>query len=273
MLRTLTKGPFQQGLTVLYVVVGAAVILNAVAILWLAARGPAVHVAIGVILLQLMFVTLVASRVLARVNDLDAAIQLQSSLDRWGWASHDVITDGAAASASFQWLLAKVLRTWRPQSILELGTGQTTHLLAAYQRANGARIRSLEEDRDWVARVSVPFVEHAPRVAVPIDGRGTTDWYDAEVTGTYDLVLVDGPVNSSNDKYPRAGIVPHLPTILAPSFIVIFDDTEREGEQRTVEFCAQTLNAASIRFVSFEVYGVKHQSVFCSPDLSWLRSI
>jgi hypothetical protein len=64
-----------------------------------------------------------------------------------------------------------------------------------------------------------------------------------------------------------------MPSVLAPSFVIVFDDAERHGESMTVNAMDAVLRASGIRFVRFSRYGIKTQVVFCSEDYTFLRSI
>lgn len=224
---------------------------------------------------------LLVGRLSAKLNDTRAQTMLQGWTAERGWRIRDFFLDGASADASLCLLLAKNL-SLRPRRILELGSGQTTKLLWNYCRDEPeAEAVSLEHNEAWsrvldqYLRPAVP--NHVVRVA-PLERRTwsgpggtdiTTQWYGVEDLGEgYDLVLIDGPNGSR--RYSRAGIVPHLPRLLAPSFVIIVDDAERYGEIMTLGLIETVLRSAGRRFVRWEANGLKRQVMFATHDRGFL---
>ena len=195
-------------------------------------------------------------RTLGRLNDLNALVSLHFTLIRLGWSPPAFFTDGAAANPTLQLMLLKALLFTAPQSILELGSGQSTKILSCYHRDNpGSYILTLEEDEGF-AKVMRPLVSHDYRHV------SFSRWYDVELTRQFDLILVDGP----SDVPKRMGLLDHLPRILAPSFILVIDDTDQRATVPMVRSCGRLLPP----HISFRVRGWKEQTVFCSPDHRFL---
>jgi hypothetical protein len=108
----------------------------------------------------------------------------------------------------------------------------------------------------------------------------TTLWYRdvPELHGNrFDYILVDGPdhgtLGTEHTSFSRSGILHYMPAILAPSFVVVFDDAERYGEIMTVKALEDILEESEIRYVRFAINGIKTQIVVCSPDYSFLEAI
>ena len=247
----------------------------------------AVATASVLVLLNLVIVLLNFLR--AKLNDTQNAISLEAGLSRAGYDPVDFFTDGSAANPSLQLLHLKILRICRPQRVLELGSGQTTKLLSCYARENSsAYILSLEQDESWVKILKEHVAHdyrHVPLQSTQFVCKGSdlslaTMWYHdlPELReGQFDYVLVDGPdmgaIATGRTTYARSGILQHMPAILSPSFVVVFDDAERYGEIMTVNAFEDILKANKIRYVRFAVHGVKTQEVFCSRDRSYLRFV
>lgn len=237
---------------------------------------------IGMSVLQFVYLT----RTNAKLNDLHYELTMSRELSSKKMALHGFYNDGAAANPSLVLHLMKVLELCRPRRILELGSGQTTRLLAAYHHEHpGTYILTLEHDEQW-HRTLTPTItiddrchdfRHAPlsntAFSMPFVKREIrTEWYsgvDAINEKTFELIIVDGP--NGADCYSRSGILRHLPQILAPSFVLMFDDAERPGEIMTIDLVRQVLERGGREYFSFEVNGVKRQVIFCSPDLGFLR--
>jgi hypothetical protein len=241
----------------------------------------------ALVLLALLVVLVVTLR--AAVNDVGYSVSLDGGLRRAGYEPRDFFTDAAAANPSFQLLNLKVLSFCRPERVLELGSGQTTKLLSCYHRQNpSAYVLTLEQDAGWVRQLA-PHVGHDYRhvevepkefVCAGTGLRLSTKWYKdvPELRQhKFNFILVDGPDHGGPGTdfvpYSRCGILEHMPAILAPSFVVIFDDAERHGELLTIDALDAILRAAGVPFVRFTRNGIKTQCVFCSKDYQFLRSV
>jgi hypothetical protein len=226
--------------------------------------GLAVAIVYGLLLLTLAVSLFSSTR--AKLNDVHDAITLESGLRRAGYAPDDFFTDQAAANPSLQLLHFKILRLLKPKRVLELGSGQTTKLLSCYKLQNpDSYVLSIEQDGQW-------FRQFGPKLA--------TTWYKdlPEFHGKpFDYLLVDGPdhggLGTDYTPYARSGLLDYVPSILAPAFIVVFDDAERYGESMTINAMAAILRAHSIPFIRFTRQGVKTQVVLCSTEFAFLRSI
>jgi hypothetical protein len=194
-----------------------------------------------------------------------------------------------------QLLLVKVLAFCQPLSILELGSGQTTKLLANYGRQFPlTQVLTLEQNAQWHERlqnsVELP-ANHSYRLAplalkqvtIPSLGRRIeTEWYsgtdvEAEVSvRRFDLVIVDGPDHGqpgmSCVPFSRSGVLALLPASLSESFVLIVDDVDRYGELMTVRLIEDLFRVSGRSAIRFDVHGTKTQVVFCSPDRAFLQS-
>jgi hypothetical protein len=132
----LIRGPLQIAQVVL--LAGFIVICVVCSIVLFIPELTRIALLLGVAYISLLLtaVVLFCSRLLAKLNDLRYLLSLESGLSRSGYLVNDFFTEGAAGNPSLQLLLLKCLRFCKPQRILELGSGQTTKLLACYHRAN-----------------------------------------------------------------------------------------------------------------------------------------
>ncbi len=133
-------------------------------------------------------------------------------------------------------------------TILELGSGISTIVIARLLAERGGTLTSFEHDPRWADTVrsqleleglsAVATVEDAPLGphAHSLDG---APWYPLEAVaalpGTIDLLLVDGPPGYGEgmamSRYPA---LPALAGRLARAAIVILDDADRDSEQEIV---------------------------------------
>jgi hypothetical protein len=180
-----------------------------------------------------------------------------------------------AANYSFLYKLFRIYDIIKPQSILEFGLGQTSKLTCQYLKYSNRRARAIivDDNQQWleVYRRQLPVSKNLKLVKLETQsfrhaGRETANSRYANLAKKikkqkFDLIIIDGPIGYGK-FYPRTNIldlVPHL----AKQFIVVFDDAEREGEQRTMKLFAKKLEAASIPYQTFNLPSVKMQTYFC----------
>jgi len=247
----------------------------------------AISIALAVVLLTLVVALL--SNLRAKLNDVHYAISLENGLRRAGYEPEDFFTDEAAGNPSLQLLNLKILRFCQPKQTLELGSGQTTKLLTCYKRQNpDAYVLTLEQNADWARRLGAHMAHDCRHVGLErkeftCSGTGLKlccHWYKdvPELREhRFDYVLVDGPdhgnLGTEHLDYSRCGILQYIPALLAPSFIIVFDDAERYGETMTISALEGILTASGIQFIRFARHGIKTQVVLCSKDLAYFQSV
>jgi predicted O-methyltransferase YrrM len=179
---------------------------------------------------------------------------------------------GHAANHSLLYLVMRCLRETAPAQILELGAGQTTLLLDQAKRALAAdfRIRTIEHDPLWAAEIARRVSHEIVRTKLsPLSvGGRRVNYYDREAIADgrkYDFVIVDGPpAFTPAMRYDRTGIATLLDDILAPEFVLVFDDAERDGESAAIDMCRRLLKNRGIEIFEGSVSGVKRQHVLAT---------
>jgi hypothetical protein len=249
----------------------------------------ALTLCVGIALLFLSLLFAITVKLRAKLNDVQDAISLENGLRRAGYDVTDFFMDEAAGNPSLQLLHFKILRLCRPQSVLELGSGQTTKLLSCYHRQNpSAFCLTLEQDEKWFLQLK-DQITHDYR-HVPLEpkhfqvlGKGqtlATSWY-REIPELkerkFEYILVDGPDHgvpgTQHVDYARSGILQYMPGLMASKFVVVFDDAERYGEAMTINAFEAMLKITGVRFIRFARHGIKTQAAFCSPEFAFLRSV
>jgi hypothetical protein len=249
--------------------------------------GTAIAIGYAVLLLTLL-VSLIA-KLQAKLNDIQYSSSLENGLRRACYELEDFFTDEAAANPSLQLMHFKILRFCQPKETLELGSGQTTKLLSCYKQQNpSAYVLTLEQNELWFRQLGAKIAHDYRHVELErkeftCAGTGLhliTNWYKEQPefhSRRFNYVLIDGPdpggIGTDHVDYSRCGILEYMPGILAPSFIIVFDDAERYGEMMTINALAAILHAKGVKFVQFARYGIKTQVVLCSADLRFLQSI
>jgi predicted O-methyltransferase YrrM len=142
-------------------------------------------------------------------------------------------------------LLAGIVLTRRPGSVLEFGSGRSSLVIAhALSAGGGGRLTSVEHapefGRDaWALAervVGVDAQQVVSRVRVTLTPGGPFNGYvDAapalSARAPYGLVLIDGPPGPLGRDWTMFAAIRHL----SPGALVIVDDTARPGERRAVE--------------------------------------
>jgi len=141
-----------------------------------------------------------------------------------------------AGNHSLLYLVCRIVDTFAPGAVLELGAGETTKLLAGFQRASRTALVTLESDPDWarrVARVAGAEVTRSPLVERVVRGHATRGYDPGAIEGRrFEMVVVDGPAGER--RRSRWGVLDVLDRNLAEEFVVVFDDVHRLGEIDTV---------------------------------------
>lgn len=163
-------------------------------------------------------------------------------------------TRGWAASPDFLLELYRHIATYRPKSVVELGSGVSTLVAAAALAANGegGRIHSLDHEEAYAEATSklltrhglseIATVYHAPlapwRPTRPTQLGEQWLWYlvpDAvDALDAIDLLVVDGPPEATgrSARYPA---VPHFRARMAKNCTILLDDARRPDEKATAE--------------------------------------
>ncbi|MCO5058375.1 MAG: class I SAM-dependent methyltransferase [Rhizobiaceae bacterium] len=170
-------------------------------------------------------------------------------------------TRGWAASPDFLLHLYQHVATHRPKTVVELGSGVSTLVVAAALAANGdgGRLYSLDHDGAYAEATlklvaqhgfpNVATVYHAPlapwKPARPTELGEEWQWYAVPRTvkslKAIDLLVVDGPPKTTG-PHARYPAVPHFHGRLAPDGVVLLDDARRSDEQATAQAWSREKN-------------------------------
>jgi predicted O-methyltransferase YrrM len=141
--------------------------------------------------------------------------------------------------------LVRIIDRSRPTSVLELGSGVSTIVMAARLKALGqGRLVALEHEPRFAEETrrnlalqgleGVARVLDSPLGKVRI-GKGDWRWYQLPAEGlpaSVELLLVDGPPGATGPlaRYPA---LPQLAPRLAPGATIVLDDADRPDERET----------------------------------------
>jgi predicted O-methyltransferase YrrM len=155
-------------------------------------------------------------------------------------------------SMSFQnlHLLLDILDRRQPRVIVELGSGISTLMIAAWFQERGqGRLISVDHDEDWANRTEF-YVREAgisdyltmlrTRLKSTFSIGHEIDWYDLEVPtvpiADIDLLVVDGPPAGTSDKQlSRIHSLVHFHRFMAADSCIVLDDACRPGESEVLK--------------------------------------
>ena len=190
---------------------------------------------------------------------------------------------GWAANYSFIYMLYRILDNVKPQNILEMGMGQTSRLTSQYIAYCNpeATLDIIENDAGWISTYQ-PQLAQNDNIKVhqcdlefftydKTECRKYKDLDKAIGNTKYDLIIIDGPWGAEQ-KLPRSNVLDLIKNHnLAEDFIIIFDDTERKGEQNTSAQAVHLLQEQGIECFVFQRNGIKAQTYITSSSKSFIQ--
>ncbi len=191
-----------------------------------------------------------------------------------------------AVGYPFLYVLYRVLNELHPTSILELGLGQSTRLIAQY----AAHFQPLtehwvvEHDEGWVRDHGRAMVLPSTSQLVRLDLTSISYRTDPEVLAysgfadrfdgrQFDLICIDGPFGGNALEFARVDVLELLPGCLAENFAILLDDHDRPGEQNTGREIRRILREAGIVHHWTEYHGEKSLLVITSAEWRFLTSL
>jgi predicted O-methyltransferase YrrM len=181
-----------------------------------------------------------------------AEVRLFSQLEALDWLRAELQlrhplppTRGYAAAPDALAQLVRIIDECAPDSVLELGSGVSTIVLARrLQQAGHGRLVALEHLPEHAQRTRAELAAHGlAEVAAVLDapledvdiGTARWSWYrlGSAVPSRIDALFVDGPPAGTGTlaRYPA---LPQLADRLAPGSVVFVDDGDRPDEREMV---------------------------------------
>lgn len=235
-----------------------------------------------------------------QIRDLYAAEIFHDRIKESPWFVHQRLSPGRwAVDYGFLKNLYNVLSAMRPRNILEFGLGQSSKLIHQYATHYHADAVTCEHNDEWISfffqsetdeSVMARGVPDEPVIVddslgyplkirrlslerVNIHGTETTAYGGlggAFGTRKFDFILVDGPVGEK--RFSRSQIISLAETNLEERFCIMMDDTERRGEQETLDEVKKVLRHRDIPFESKTFVFSKSHTLILSPSLSFLTT-
>ncbi len=226
-----------------------------------------------------------AERTLGISSEILWAQVFNSTISGSEWLTNKTFSPGRwAVGYPYLYVLYRVLDEMKPKRILELGLGQTTRMISQYAAAFGAAHDVAEHDADWISFFSRSFPLPAQTAITRLELTRRQYLEDDEVVAygdfkaafegkKYDFLSIDGPFGYMAKTYARVDTLDILPGCLDARFVIMLDDYNRKGEQKTAEEIKKALSAGNIPFHTGVYRGEKHVCVIASEALRFLCSL
>lgn len=231
-----------------------------------------------------------------KIISMDTEIIRHSKELVWSQVFHDTIKESEwlvnktfspgrwAAGYPFLYILYRVLDELKPQSILEMGLGQTTRVIGQYaKKYDECEHLVLEHDETWIEFSEQSF-KLAPNSQIMKMAIGKEQYLDddevlmylgiEELKGKkFDLVVVDAPFGGMAKKYSRVDILKLIPECLNENFVILLDDYNRPGEKETAKLLISKLDEANINYKTGCYSGDKDTYIVTSENVGFLCSL
>jgi hypothetical protein len=204
------------------------------------------------------------------IRGQDCLTNLPLNIGRW------------AGSYSFFYVLSRILKDYKPESVLELGLGESTKFISTFldNYLPNTKHIVVEHDTAWIELFNEKFKLSNKSKIVCCDlevlkiNNFSTTYYknlNEKIDSKFDLYIVDGPFGS--DKFSRYNIISLIDDFNQDSeFIILVDDYDRQGEKDTVNDIISFLKSKKIVFYT-EIYkGLKSQIIIASEKYKFSTS-
>jgi hypothetical protein len=185
--------------------------------------------------------------------------------------SNDFYPVGDAANYSLLYLVFRILKENELETIIELGSGQTTLLIDRIKRTTTNHI-CYEDDHHWfkllepkLQNTDYRYTELSNYIIDDI----SCDWYAHVEYEDFDFLLIDGP--RGVERFSRLGCCELISRSTGGEFIIVFDDSERRGEQDTIAHVCGILNRKGSKFKISQLRGNKEQTIISTGRYSSVR--
>ena len=161
-------------------------------------------------------------------------------------------------------LLRKIL-IYKPQYILELGSGVSTIIIGKALKKNGfGKLISFEHLKSEYDKTNDEIELHklkkfctcifSPLSKVKIDNK-EYNWYSIDfkkIEFPIDMMIVDGPPIHSSEEKSRFPALPILKKYLSDNFIILVDDANRDDEKQILNSWKKLYPKIKINYINLE---------------------
>lgn len=202
------------------------------------------------------------------------------------WLQDKAFSPGRwAVGYPYLYVMYRVLNETHPKHILELGLGQSTRMIAQYAAAyEDVEQIVVEHDPEWIQFFCNSYPIPANTQIVQLD-REMIPYKEAEAVRVFkgfkenfqgkkfDFISIDAPLGADMNQYSRIDVLKLMPDCLNKNFIIMIDDTDRNGETNTLNEMKQQLVKGQIAYKQGQYYGEKACSILCAKAMGFLCSM
>jgi len=225
-----------------------------------------------------------ADKLKAQNNELEWAHIYHDTIRDKEWLKNLAVSPGRwAASYSFLYVLVRILSDYKPNKIIEFGLGESSKIVSSF--LNNELVNSthliIEQDESWIEAFKSRFdlsknsqVLHLPLEVTTVKGFPVKSYggIQKNVSGVFDLYIVDGPFYSMNySRYDICLLAERFS--LNDEFIIIIDDYGRAGEKETVTDLINQLNTKDIKTHSTVYSGNKSQIIIATEKYRFVATM
>ena len=183
------------------------------------------------------------------------------------------------------YILYRVLNEMQPQSVLELGLGESTRMITQYTNYHeNIRHIVVEHDKDWATfyKKQINMSEHSDLVfleqkIIPFressNVRVFSDFSEIFKEQSFDFICIDAPWAGDMTNYARVDVLNLMPKILNKSFVILLDDFDRSGEKHTAQAMEENLKNNGISYAKGVYSGLKKTFMLCSVDNKFFTTL
>lgn len=197
---------------------------------------------------------------------------------------------GWAVDYCFLYTMFRALNACKPKRIIELGLGQTTHMLSQYRYLveHPCDLYTYEHDKEWVdffitqsnIPLNIELCNLLKNAEITIDneiykGVNLYENFDklSKRCDNYEFIVIDAPFGTK--PYSRVHLLELISNELInkDKFVIMLDDMNRPGEQATFEKAKELLSNHGYKFYSQIYSGEKEHGIIVSENLKFLTSM
>jgi hypothetical protein len=188
-----------------------------------------------------------------------------------------------AGSYPFFYVLNRILSDYCPSSILEFGLGESSKFISTYieNYIPNCQHIIIEQNELWAIefknrfnlskKSSIIFCELETQLVNGFEVKSYSN-LESKITNDFDLYIVDGPFGSP--RFSRYDIVLLVERFQKDKdFVILFDDTNRDGEKDTLKEILLKLKNKNIKYHVGHYEGNKRVTLICSEKYIYLTSL
>jgi hypothetical protein len=217
------------------------------------------------------------------LEEIHYADVFNSTITGSSWWKYPINPGGSmAVGYSFLYALYRILDEIRPDSILELGLGQSTLMTTAYACDKKDKVRHVivEHDKEWIEFFKPKLHGYNYEIFTPNLGTVDVEGHKINIYDDispvmkdkkYNLMILDAPFGSK--FISRIDTLDYIPESLEDDFIIMLHDAQREGEQNTIKMLENLLDEGGVEFAKGYYGGRADTYVAASGSLKFVTTL